>query len=50
MEIFRTGHDVWGRTVLEGLAWDLLLVAVAIGAVVIVGHAIYRMFRGQRGA
>jgi hypothetical protein len=48
MEIFRTGHDIWGRTVLEGISWDLLGVAVGIGALVIVGHAIYRMLRRSR--
>ena len=48
MEIFRTGHDIWGRTVLEGLSWDLLGVAVGIGTLVILGHAIGRLFRRKR--
>ena len=45
VEIFRVGHDAWGRTVLEGVSWDLLPVAVSVGLVVIVGHAIYRLVR-----
>jgi hypothetical protein len=49
MDIVRTGHDLWGRPVLEGIAWDLLWVAVAVGAVVIVGHALYTLFRGKPG-
>jgi len=50
MEIFRVGHDVWGQRVLEGVSWDLLTVAAGIGAVVIVGHMIYSLIRGKRGA
>ena len=45
MEIFRTGHDIWGRRVLEGISWDLLWVAVVIGTVVILGHALWRLLR-----
>ncbi len=45
MEIFRVGHDAWGRSVLEGVSWDLLPIAVGVGAVVILGHAIYRLIR-----
>jgi hypothetical protein len=45
MEIFRTGNDIWGRPVLEGVSWDLLWVAVIVGALVILGHALYRALR-----
>ena len=45
MEIFRVGHDAWGRSVLEGVSWDLLPIAAGVGAVVILGHAIYRLIR-----
>ncbi len=50
MEFFRVGHDAWGQRVLEGVAWDLLPVAAGIGAAVIVGHLIYKLIRGNRGA
>jgi hypothetical protein len=50
MEIFRVSHDAWGQQVLEGISWDLLPVAAGIGAAVIIGHAIYRLIRGKRGA
>ncbi len=49
MGIFRFGHDAWGRTVLEGVSWDLLPVAAGVGLVVILGHAIYRMIRRKSG-
>ena len=45
MEIFRVGHDAWGRSVLEGVSWDLLPIAAGVGAAVILGHAIYRLIR-----
>jgi hypothetical protein len=47
MEILRIGHDEWGRRLVEGVSWDLLAVAAGIGAVVIVGHIIYSLIRGQ---
>ena len=50
MEFVRVSHDAWGQQVLEGVSWDLLPYAVALGAVVIIGHAIYRLVRGKRGA
>lgn len=49
MEIFRTGHDMWGRTVIQGVSWDLIWVAVLVGAAVILGHALYRLVRRDRG-
>ena len=48
MQFVRISTDVWGRQVLEGISWDLLPIAVAIGALVIVGHAIYRVIRKSR--
>ncbi len=50
MEIFRIGHDVYGQRVLEGVSWSMLGVAVGAGAVVILGHLIYTLMRGKRGA
>jgi hypothetical protein len=44
----RVSTDAWGQQVLEGISWDLLPVAVALGAVVIIGHAIYRAIRKSR--
>jgi hypothetical protein len=49
MEVFRTGNDIWGRPVLEGVSWDLLWVAIIVGAVVIVAHALYRVLRRGSG-
>ena len=48
MQLVRVSTDVWGRQVLEGISWDLLPVAVGIGALVIVCHAIYRLVRRRR--
>jgi len=47
MEILRMGHDIWGRPVLEGVSWDLIAVAAGVGALVVIGHAIYRLLRGK---
>ncbi len=49
MELFRVSRDAWGQQVLEGISWDLLPIAVGFGALVIIGHAIYRLIRGKRG-
>jgi hypothetical protein len=48
MELVRVSTDVWGRQVLEGISWDLLPVAVGIGALVIVCHQVYRLVRRNR--
>ncbi len=50
MQILRMGHDAWGRLVLEGVSWDLLPIAAGIGALVILGHALYRVIRRRPGA
>ena len=42
MELFRVTSDAYGREALQGLSWDLLWVFAALGAVVIVTHALYR--------
>ena len=47
MDIFRMGHDIWGRPVLEGVSWGLIAVAAAVGAIVIIAHALYRLLRGK---
>lgn len=49
MDLVRVSRDAWGQEVLEGISWDLLPVAVAVGAAVIVGHAIFRLIRRKRG-
>jgi len=41
------GHDIWGRPVLEGVSWGLVGIAAAVGIVVILGHAVYRLIRGK---
>ena len=48
VELVRVTTDAWGQRVLEGISWDLLPVAVAIGAFVIVAHAIWRVARKGR--
>jgi hypothetical protein len=50
MEIFRMARDVYGQETLEGISWDLLPVAIGIGLLVIVGHAVYSLVRGKRGS
>lgn len=50
MQFVRVSTDVWGQEVLEGISWDLLPVAIAVGAVVVVGHALYLLIRHRRPA
>jgi hypothetical protein len=38
MEIFRSGHDEYGRILTNGLSWDLLPIAFWAAVVIIVGH------------
>jgi len=47
MELVRVSRDAWGQEVLEGISWDLLPVAIGIGVIVIIAHAIYRLVRGK---
>ena len=47
MNLFRMGHDVYNQRVLEGVSWDLIPIAAGIALVVIVGHQIYRLIRGN---
>jgi hypothetical protein len=44
VELVRVSRDVYGREVLQGMSWDLVWVFVGIGGVLIVGHALYRLF------
>jgi hypothetical protein len=48
MELVRITTDAWGQEALEGISWDLLPVAVAMGALVIIVHAIWRFTRRSR--
>jgi hypothetical protein len=48
MEIFRYGHDVFGEPIIDGLSWNLLGVAVAIGIAVIGIHFVMRAFSAKR--
>ncbi|HTY94567.1 MAG TPA: hypothetical protein VMC02_11800 [Steroidobacteraceae bacterium] len=48
LELFRTGHDMWGRPVLEGVSWSLIWLALAAGVAIIIGHQLYRLFRRGR--
>ena len=42
MNIFRMGHDEFGRVLTDGLSWDLLPVAFW-AAVVIIVKIVYRL-------
>jgi len=48
VEFVRISRDAWGQEVLEGISWDLLPLAFALGALVIIGHAIYRLINKSR--
>lgn len=48
MDIFRYGHDAWGQSVINGVSWGLLDVAVGVGVTVIVIHFISRFFSRKR--
>jgi hypothetical protein len=48
MDLVRYTRDVYGQETLEGISWDLLPVAIGLGVLVIIGHAVYRLVRGKR--
>jgi len=52
MEWFRRERNPWGQEILIGLSWDLIWVAVAAGALLIVAHALlyYWRWRGPGAA
>lgn len=45
MEWFRRERNPWGQEILIGLSWDLIWVAVAAGALLIVAHALLYYWR-----
>ena len=49
MQLVRFSTDAWGQRVLEGISWDLLPVAVGLGLLVIISHALYRAVHRRRG-
>jgi hypothetical protein len=49
MELVRVSTNAWGQSVLEGISWDLLPVALGVGAAAIIAHAIFRQIRKRRG-
>lgn len=48
MEILRTAANPWGQEVWIGIGWDLMWLALILGALFMVGHAIW--VRSRRGA
>jgi hypothetical protein len=42
MNLLRTDANAWGQEVLLGVSWDLLPLFVAAGALIIVGHALFK--------
>lgn len=49
MNFLRYGHDAYGETVVNGVAWDLLPVAFWAGVAVVVGHLVWRAIKGTSG-
>ena len=45
MELVRITRNAWGQETLEGMSWDLLPVAFALGLVIIIGHLVWRAVR-----
>jgi len=50
MEFFRTAANPWGQSVLLGIAWDLMWVAIIAGLAFVVVHAIYVGFVAKPAA
>ncbi|HEX5420472.1 MAG TPA: hypothetical protein VFY39_10775 [Gammaproteobacteria bacterium] len=51
MELFRVSSDVYGREVLQGIAWEWLWVFLGAGLGVVIVHALYRaLFAPKRAA
>ncbi len=48
MEILRWGHDAWDQPLVNGVSWDMLWIALGVGAAVVVIHFIYRLISGKR--
>jgi len=48
MEIFRITRNAWGQETLEGISWDLLPIAAALGVAIIIGHLAWRALRRKR--
>ena len=48
MEWFRWERNPWGQEILIGLSWDLVWVAVAAGALLVVAHALLYLWRWRR--
>jgi hypothetical protein len=45
VELLRVSRNAWGQEVLEGVSWDLLWVAVGVGATFILIHMTYMWLR-----
>jgi hypothetical protein len=43
VELLRVSRDIYGREVLQGVSWDLIYVFFALGCVLVIGHAVYRL-------
>ena len=49
MEWFRWERNPWGQEILIGLSWDLIWVAVALGVLLVVAHALLYYWRWRGG-
>ena len=49
MELLRYGHDAWGGTVVNGLSWDLLALALGAGLLLVAVHAVRRILGRKVG-
>jgi len=47
MELVRITRNAWGQETLEGISWDLLPVAFALGAAIIIGHLVWRAMKSR---
>jgi len=47
MEILRTAQNPWGQTVLLGIGWDLVWIAVVASVVLVLGHLAFMLTRSR---
>lgn len=47
MDIFRYSRDAFGQPVIEGISYDLIWVFAGVGAAIIVGHLIWKLFNNK---
>ena len=48
MELVRVSRNAWGQEVLEGISWDLIWIAIGVGALIIIVQMFYMWFWGSK--